>query len=44
MKQFRGDADTGYFVNVQKGVREIRATVDSIDRLMGDRKRVMQGV
>lgn len=44
VRQFKGDADTGYFVNVQKGAREIRATVDEIDRLMSDRKRVMQGV
>ena len=44
VKQFRGDVDTGYFVNVQKGIREMRGAVDVIDKLMGDRKRVMQGV
>ena len=44
VKQFRVDADTGYFVNVQKGIREMRGVVDVIDKLMGDRKRVMQGV
>ncbi len=44
VKQFRVDADTGYFVNVQKGIREMRGVVDVIDKLMGDRKKVMQGV
>ncbi len=44
VKQLRTDADSGYFVNVQKSIREARGAVDAIDRLIGDRKRVMQGV
>ena len=44
VKQFRGEVSTGYFANVQKGVSEMRETVDVIDRLMGNRKKEMQGV
>ncbi len=44
VKQFRTNVESGHFADVQKGVQEIRSTVDAIDRLMGERRRVMQGV
>lgn len=44
VKQLRGEVDTGYFANVQKEVSDMRQTVDAVDRLMGERKKVMQGV
>jgi hypothetical protein len=44
VKQFRGEVSTGYFANVQKGVSGMRETVDVIDNLMSNRKKVMQGV
>jgi hypothetical protein len=44
VSQFKGEAVTGYFGNVQKNIQEIRVIVDMLDRLMSDRKRVIQGV
>ncbi|MEM2922157.1 MAG: hypothetical protein QXF26_07560 [Candidatus Bathyarchaeia archaeon] len=44
VKQFRGNVESGNFVDVRKRIQEMREVVDTIDRLMSERRRVMQGV